>query len=87
MNLNELRDEIDKNDDKLIKLFICRMELVKQIAYIKKEAGSLTEDPKREEEILNRILPNLDDEITPHAHTLFTTLFNISRKYQNELNF
>ena len=55
------RNEIDVINSEILDLLNKRMDLVKKIGKKKKELGIAIKDPKREEEIYNR-LDNLADE-------------------------
>lgn len=84
MNLINLRDEIDKVDKELLKLFIRRMDLVTNIAEIKKENGLPILNKERETEIIRRIsaeTPKFNDE----AAEFFQNIMDISKKIQAKL--
>ena len=84
MNLTNLRDEIDKVDKELLKLFIRRMDLVTDIAEIKKENGLPIFNKERETEIIMRIsaeAPNFKEE----AAEFFQNIMDISKKTQFKL--
>ncbi len=55
MALNEARNEIDKIDDKLLRLLLRRLELSSIIGKIKKEGHMPTFDQAREDEIFDRL--------------------------------
>ena len=52
MDIHELRGEIDKIDDELVKLFVRRMEIAAQVAAYKKENNLPIFVPARESEKL-----------------------------------
>ncbi len=84
MNLTNLRDEIDKVDKELLKLFIRRMNLVTNIAEIKRENGLPIFNKERETEIIRRIsaeTPKFNDE----AAEFFQNIMDISKKIQAKL--
>ena len=84
MNLTNLRNEIDKVDKELLKLFIRRMNLVTNIAEIKKENGLPIFNKERETEIIRRIsaeTPKFNDE----AAEFFQNIMDISKKIQAKL--
>ena len=84
MNLTNLRNEIDKVDKELLKLFIRRMNLVTNIAEIKKENGLPIFNKERETEIIKRIsaeTPKFNDE----AAEFFQNIMDISKKIQAKL--
>ena len=55
MNLEQLRKQIDKIDNRIIDSLGKRKDLVKEIAVIKKELNKLVTDKSREKQIIARI--------------------------------
>lgn len=55
MNLEELRQKIDRLDDHVLKLLNERMELVKEIGKLKNDSKSTIYRPEREKSILDRL--------------------------------
>ena len=55
MDLEQVRNEIDKIDSEIRKLLASRMSLIPIVAKIKIEKGIKMHQPRREEEIYNRI--------------------------------
>ena len=62
MKLEDFREELDYLDIKMLELYQQRINIVKEIAQIKKESNLPIFDKKREEEIINKSLKNIDDE-------------------------
>jgi len=85
MNLEQYRKSIDEIDTELISLFEKRMDVVSKIADFKKENNLPTLDRKREAEKLDEIANKVRDDLEPYAHTLFDTLFELSRVHQSDL--
>ena len=85
MDINELRKEIDKTNSDMLELFIKRMELSQKIAEYKRENGLPVTDKKREREILSNVTENAG-EYASYVHRFFSTLFELSKARQNELN-
>ena len=54
--VRELRERVDEVDQELIRALNERARIVQEIATIKAEAGVQIFDPKREEEILQRVV-------------------------------
>ncbi len=54
--VQELRDRVDEVDRELIRALNERARIVQEIMAIKSEAGTSIYDPKREEEILQRVV-------------------------------
>lgn len=82
MNLDDVRIEINSINDQMLKLFLERMRLSKDIALSKKENGKAIYDPKRERDILDEVTSKAGDEFDLYARRFFETLFNLSRTYQ-----
>jgi chorismate mutase len=54
--IEELRSRVDEVDRELIRILNERARIVQEIVAIKAEAGKALFDPKREEEILQRVV-------------------------------
>ncbi len=85
MDIKNYRDEIDAIDDKIVELFVKRMDVAEKIASIKKLNGKLVTDGKREEEILSRVCSNVKDEYKNYCRQLFLTLLYVSKDYQKNV--
>ncbi len=81
MGLLEIRDKINTVDDQLLKLFLERMELSREVAEEKTKQNLPILNTKREREVLSRISANSGD-MDGYARILFSTLFELSRSYQ-----
>ena len=85
MDIKDCRDEIDRIDVELQQLFEKRMQMAAEISRLKSQKSLSTVNAEREREILLRV----DDRSTPDLHlysrVLYTTLFDLSRSYQNRL--
>ncbi len=55
MTIDEIRSEIDRLDDELLKIFNQRAALALKIGEIKKKAGLAVYDPDREKNIFHRM--------------------------------
>ena len=86
MELNELRQEIDKIDDALIKLFGARMDVAAQIADFKKENNLPIFQPVREREKLQEVSKKAGPEMANYTRVLYSMLFELSRSYQSKRN-
>ena len=86
MDITELRGEIDKIDDELLKLFCARMELSAQVADYKRERGLPIYVPAREREILQNVAQKAGTEFSDYARSLYSTIFELSRGYQARRN-
>ncbi|MCL2507644.1 MAG: chorismate mutase [Oscillospiraceae bacterium] len=83
MNLEELRSVIDGIDDELLRLFVRRMEVVREVAEFKKSAGKSVADKSREREIMTRVIEAAPDSMDNIVKALFSTMFSLSRAYQS----
>jgi len=81
-DLKYYRDQIDKTDDEILRLFKERMDIALQIAGYKNEAGLPILDSSREQEKITDIIGKASDDIRPHARKLYSTLFELSRAHQ-----
>ena len=86
MNLDDLRKEIDKIDDKLLQLFQERMGIVKDIAEYKKVHNIPILNSELEKAKLSDIISKTDEELVSYTQILFNTLFDTSKSYQEKLN-
>jgi chorismate mutase / prephenate dehydratase len=82
MELQDYRQQIDKVDDELLRLFKERMDISRQISQYKKEHSLPVLDAAREREKLADVCEKAGGEIRSYAHILYTTLFELSRAYQ-----
>ena len=85
MELQSLRDRIDKIDDEILKLFVERMDTVSKVAEYKTKHSMGTLQKSREREILARVSAQAGEELEGYARILFSTLFELSRSYQMHL--
>ncbi len=85
MDIKELRDNIDRIDAELTKLFCERMETAAKIAEYKQENNMPVFNREREREVINRVTSAVPNEFEGYTKTLYETLFNLSRSYQKKL--
>ena len=81
-NLEQTRREIDRIDEGLVKLFLERLAVSRDVAMAKLETGGPVSDPAREREILSRVSEAAGPENENAARLFFTTLFSISKARQ-----
>ena len=81
--LELLRGEIDRIDDKMIALFKERMQVSDKIAEYKKEHDMPTLAPGRERALLARVAEEAGEEFADYTESLFRTIMAASRSYQN----
>lgn len=84
MDLKELRCEIDRIDDEMVRLFVKRMAVSADIAAYKKANGLPIYDPAREQEKLVSIAQKAGTEMADYAKALYAAIFELSRNYQSE---
>jgi len=82
MDMQYYREKIDKIDNELLRLFIERMNVARQIGLYKKEHNLPALDAVRESEKLAEIDEKAGKEMRPFAHKLYELLFELSRAYQ-----
>ena len=84
MDLNEIRNQIDRVDGEILKLFLERMRLGEEVAVYKKDNALPVLNKAREREILARVQAEAG-EMEPYAYQLFTTLMELSKVRQTLL--
>ena len=85
MDMDKLRNEIDEIDDSLVKLFEKRMQSTARLAKHKKEHSVPVSDRTREREIIYRMSGKVAPELAGYTKSLYNTLFDLSKSYQNSL--
>ena len=86
MDITELREEIDRIDDALVKLFVDRMNVSAKIAAYKKEHQMPILVPAREREKLQDVAQKAGPEMANYTRVLYSMLFELSRSYQGKQN-
>ena len=86
MDMNTLRQQIDKIDDELVRLFAQRMEVAAQIGDFKKENHLPIYVPAREREKLQDVAQKAGPEMANYTRVLYSMLFELSRSYQTSRN-
>jgi len=84
-NLKKARVEIDRIDEELVKLFLRRLEVSRDVALAKRATGGSILDPAREREILTRVSEAAGPENENAARLFFSTLFSISKARQRNI--
>ena len=83
MKLDDLREEIDKIDNRLLDLYNQRMELVYKVGELKNTTKAPIYRPEREKAILNRLKESNNGKLTDSAiEALFLELFAVSRNLE-----
>ncbi len=84
MDLNSLREEIDKIDSELIRLFCARMDVSKKVGEYKRKNSLHVLDEKREEEKLESLKSACKGEYREQAAELYKKIYELSRNVQKE---
>ncbi len=85
MDLSNYRQEIDKIDKELLRLFQERMDISAKIAEYKKENSLPVLDPMREREKMASLLENTSPDFRSYIHVLYSLIFELSRSHQGRL--
>lgn len=80
--LDNAREKIDRIDEELVKLFLDRLAISRDVAMAKRQTGGPITDPAREREILSRVSKAAGPENENAARLFFSTLFSISKARQ-----
>ena len=83
MDLSKLREELDRIDGQIVKLYEERMEYCSHVADYKIETGRNVLDKAREEEKLRKVRSLVHNECNAHGvQELFEQIMSMSRKLQ-----
>ncbi len=83
MELLEIRDQLDKVDQEIVKLYKKRMDLCKEVAEIKLKTGKQVFDPEREKQKLDNVAGLLTDTFDKKAiRELYRQMMTVSRRLQ-----
>ena len=86
MELKAYRNEIDRIDDEIVRLFQERMDVAAKIAEYKKEQGMAILQPAREREKLAEVSEKSREDMQSYMRVLYSLLFELSRTYQERGN-
>ena len=83
--LEKQRAEIDAIDREIVALFERRMQVVVDVARIKKENGIAILDASREKEVIVKVQSYLkDDHLKEELAEVYETLMKVSKDYQKK---
>lgn len=82
MDINELREDINKINKEMLELFTKRMEISLDIAKYKQENNLSIMDSARERELILNVDKNAKEGLEIYSRMLFNTLMDLSRSYQ-----
>lgn len=85
MDITELRNDINRIDEEICKLFVRRMNTAVSIAEYKKVNGLPVLDASRERAVLQKVSQLTGEELEAYARTLYQTLMDVSKAHQNEV--
>lgn len=85
MDLKTCRNEIDCIDRELTTILEARMKIVASVAAYKKEHHMEIYDPRREQEVLDKIA-NLavDKDLAPYLKTIYQCIMDESKRYERD---
>ena len=83
-NMSLYRQEIDRIDDELVRLFGERMAVAGKIAEAKRANNMPVLDVRREREKLADVQSKADAEFESYVGVLYSLLFELSRSYQEK---
>ena len=86
MKIEEYRKQIARIDEEILRLFLERMEVSGKIGSYKKERGLPVRVPEVEEQKIRRMVEESPEELKAYIPRLFSTLFELSRSYQDALS-
>lgn len=83
--LEKQRAEIDAIDREIVALFERRMQVVVEVARIKKENGIAILDANREKEVIKKVQSYLQDaDLKEELAEAYETLMKVSKDYQRK---
>lgn len=85
MDIEEIREKLDKIDDDIAVLYNKRMKLVEEVAKEKAKSGKKITDGTREKKILLRLSDKVDEKYLTYLKKVYGTVFETSRAYQSRL--
>lgn len=84
-DLKAARAKIDAIDEELVRLFLERLDVAREVALAKKEMGGPINVPAREREILTKVSEQAGAANENAARLFFSTLFSISKARQRNI--
>ncbi len=84
MDIKELREDIDRINAEIVKLFTERMQLSEKVAEYKIANKLPVRDTERERQLLNKVSDLAGEDMSAYTRVLFTTMLDLSRSYQNK---
>ena len=85
MELSQCREMIDKLNDEMLRLFIKRMDVAKDVAEYKMQNGLPILNKARERDILHDMTVKAGKEYESYVKVLYSVVMDLSRSYQSKL--
>ena len=86
MDLKEARDTVKRVDEEIAKLFVQRMDAVREIAAYKQERGLPVEDREQERKVIKEQSEKIDDETLRSFYVQFLqSTIDVSKQWQHQL--
>jgi chorismate mutase/prephenate dehydratase len=85
MDMQKLREQIDRIDDEIASLYVKRMRTVRDIVEAKRAGGLMISDPGRERAILQRLTAAHDPIYEGDLKLIYSLLFDLSKSAQARL--
>ncbi len=82
--LRELLKKLDDTDDKLLELFVYRLNLLKDIGALKKSKDMEIYNPERERATVSRLLKQAPEEFHAAIDAIYAKIFEVSGTIQNK---
>ena len=82
--LDEVRQEIDRVDDRLKEMFLKRMELVDRVAEIKSGSRNAVYQPGRETAMIERLTEGVDTRFVEEYAEFLRQILRLSKEYQTK---
>lgn len=81
--LNELRNQINKVDEQLLRLLEQRFNIVRKVGQVKQAANLPVKDAAREQAVLNRLKTQVaDPTLVPAMQAIFQTIMDEAKKME-----
>ena len=85
MDLLQLRAQIDKIDDEMVRLFQQRMAVSAEVAEYKRAKNMPVYDREREQQKLLDLTSKADERFEPYIAPLYSLIFELSRAEQERV--
>lgn len=83
--LDDAREEINRIDSEMARLFVRRMRAVALVAEYKRAEGMAVYDPERERQVIERNVAALPEDMREYYAAYQNGVMSVSRMYQERL--